>query len=314
MTKKGMLALLLLTTSLMANSRPVEMQAGGMVVKVEFYTPSIVRIVKSPSGHPYSKESLVVTARPEETEVSQKGNRISSNLLTVSIDQKTGALTFTANGRTLLREKSACTFEPRTEGPDAGAYRVTQTFQLDKDEAIYGLGTIQNGRMNRRGEHKLMEQSNLEDFQNVLQSIKGWGLFWDNYSRTQFDDDARQGMSFSSEVGHCADYYFMYSILPLGPEMQYVGEKRWDVLDIRLYPGADGEFTLYEDEGDNYNYEKGIYATIPFHWNDKARTLTIGNRQGSYPGMLTSRQFRITLPDGTAQTVSYQGAATTVAL
>ena len=104
------------------------------------------------------------------------------------------------------------------------------------------------------------------------------------------------------------------SILPLGPEMQYVGEKAWDHLELRLYPGADGSFTLYEDEGDNYNYEKGAYATIPFHWNDRARTLTIGERQGSYPGMLATRQFTIVLPDGQSQTVSYQGQETTVKL
>jgi alpha-D-xyloside xylohydrolase len=91
--------------------------------------------------------------------------------------------------------------------------------------------------------------------------------------------------------------------------MQYVGEKTWDNLELRVYPGADGDFTLYEDEGDGYNYEKGIYATIAFHWNNKTRTLTIGERKGSYPGMLQSRQFTIVLPDGTSQTISYDGTS-----
>ena len=104
------------------------------------------------------------------------------------------------------------------------------------------------------------------------------------------------------------------SILPLGPEMQYVGEKAWDNLELRVYPGADGSFTLYEDEGDNYNYERGVYSTITFVWNDKARTLTIGSRQGEYPGMLTSRQFTVILPDDQSQTVDYQGTETTVKL
>jgi alpha-D-xyloside xylohydrolase len=97
------------------------------------------------------------------------------------------------------------------------------------------------------------------------------------------------------------------SILPLGPEMQYVGEKAWDNLELRLYPGADGTFTLYEDEGDNYNYEQGVYSTIQMQWNDKARTLTIDSRQGEYPGMLTSRQFTIVLPDGTTKIITYDG-------
>ena len=97
------------------------------------------------------------------------------------------------------------------------------------------------------------------------------------------------------------------SILPLGPEMQYVGEKAWDNLELRVYPGANGSFTLYEDEGDGYNYEKGVYSTIAFEWNDKTKTLTIGARQGSYPGMLNDRKFTIVLPNGQQQEVNYNG-------
>ena len=193
-----------------ASGRPLKMEAGNQRVVVEFFTPSIVRIVKTPVGHTYTKEGLVVTAKPEDVRIKQKANAVSSDVLTVSVDQRTGAVSFSTKGRSLLREKEGCVFEPRTEGPDAGAYRVTQTFVLDKDEAIYGLGTFQNGKINRRGDHKMMEQSNLEDYQNVLQSIKGWGLYWDNYSRTRFDDDAAKGMTLSSEVGHCEEYYFMY--------------------------------------------------------------------------------------------------------
>ena len=715
MMKRTVLSAILCMMAAAMTGSPVEMQTSGTTVTLEFFTPSIVRVVKSPIGHTYEKQGLVVIAQPDDVRITRKGHTVSSDVLTVSLDAKTGALTFTAKGKTLLREKGKCLFEPRTTGPDSGAYRITQCFQLDKEEAIYGLGTFQNGKINRRGEHKLMEQSNLEDFQNVLQSIKGWGIYWDNYSRTQFDDDAAKGMSFSSEVGDCVDYYFMYggsadgviaqmrhlsgdvpmfplwtygfwqckeryksaaellgvvdqyralqvpldgivqdwqywgsnylwnamdflteeyangeqmirdvhqkhahfmisiwasfgpktkayrqldekgllfdfetwpqsgltfwpprmdypsgvrvydafspeardiywqhlkplldkgtdawwmdstdpdffnpkesdydhragangtwrslrnafpletvkgvyhnqrqtehqkrvfimtrsafagqqhyreiwqfgkrgepvydaiesqirlryrlipylystawqvtsnnesylrplfsdfaadkkvwnmtdefmfgrsilaapildpqytqeilsplegdgykaggkmengelivdwnapkavtkylpkgtlwydfwtgksyrggqsvtlqtsldrvpmfvragSILPLGPEMQYTGEKPWDNLELRLYPGADGTFTLYEDEGDTYRYEQGVYATIRFNWNDKVRTLTIAERQGSYPGMLSSRQFTVTLPDGTTKTISYHGHPVTLTL
>jgi alpha-D-xyloside xylohydrolase len=102
------------------------------------------------------------------------------------------------------------------------------------------------------------------------------------------------------------------SILPLGPEMQYTGEKPWDNLEIRLYPGADGTFTLYEDEGDSYNYERGVYATIRFDWNNKTRRLSISERQGSYPGMLSTRQFTVIIPDGTTKTIEYNGQQSTV--
>jgi len=85
------------------------------------------------------------------------------------------------------------------------------------------------------------------------------------------------------------------SILPIGPKVQYAAEKKWDNLEIRVYPGADGEFVLYEDETDNYNYEKGIYSTITFRWNNAKKTLTITDRKGSFPGMLDNRTFRIVL-------------------
>ena len=232
MMRRNVLAVLLCMITMAVSGSPVEWQAGGTVVTVEFYTPQTVRVVKAPVGHPYQKEGLVVIAKPEDVKVAHHGNSVSSDVLTVKIDPKTGVLTFATKGKTLLRERSAATFEPRTEGPDKGKFRVTQSFTLDKDEAIYGLGTFQNGKMNRRGEHKLMEQSNLEDFQNVLQSIKGWGIYWDNYSRTQFDDDAKEGMSFSSEVGDCTDYYFTYG----GSADGVIAEIRHLTGDVPMFP------------------------------------------------------------------------------
>ena len=209
----------------------LQQQVADTEIKAEFYTPTIVRVTKTPIGRNYTPKNLVVTAKPQDVTVSRKGNSMSSSSLTVKMDARTGALTFTtANGKTLLREKTF-SFAKRNEGHDADAYRVNQTFTLDKDEAIYGLGTIQNGKMNRRGEHKRMEQSNLEDFQNVLQSIKGWGIYWDNYSPTQFDDD-NSGMSFTSEVGEAVDYYFMYG----GSADGVIAEMRHLSGDVPMFP------------------------------------------------------------------------------
>ncbi|MCI7453368.1 MAG: DUF5110 domain-containing protein [Prevotella sp.] len=87
------------------------------------------------------------------------------------------------------------------------------------------------------------------------------------------------------------------TILPFGPEVQYSSEKPWDELEIRVYPGADGKFTLYEDEGDNYNYEKGKFSEIQFVWNEADRTLSIAPRKGSYKRMLQHRRFHIVLVD-----------------
>ncbi len=109
------------------------------------------------------------------------------------------------------------------------------------------------------------------------------------------------------------------SILPMGPEIEYTRQAA-DPVELRIYPGADGSFTIYEDEGDSYRYEQGAHATIPIHWDDAARTLTIGAREGSYPGMTPGHTFNIVLVsaghgvggDVTAKpdkTIDYTGAS-----
>ena len=82
------------------------------------------------------------------------------------------------------------------------------------------------------------------------------------------------------------------SIIPMGPEITYA-DTAADPIELRVYTGADGNFTLYEDEGDNYSYENGVYATIPITWNDANQNLTIGDRSGTFPGMLVNRTFRV---------------------
>ena len=85
------------------------------------------------------------------------------------------------------------------------------------------------------------------------------------------------------------------SIIPMGPFLQYSTEKPADPIELRIYPGADGGFTVYEDENDNYNYEKGIYATVDFKWDDVHRQLTVGDRKGEFPGMLKERTINVVL-------------------
>ena len=83
------------------------------------------------------------------------------------------------------------------------------------------------------------------------------------------------------------------AIIPYGPDMQYSDEKPAENITLYIYQGKDGEFTLYEDENVNYNYEKGAYAMIPFTYNDNEGTLTIGDRLGEFPGMLKERTFNV---------------------
>jgi alpha-D-xyloside xylohydrolase len=114
------------------------------------------------------------------------------------------------------------------------------------------------------------------------------------------------------------------SILPLGPDLEYAAEKPADPLELRVYRGASGSFTLYEDENDNYNYENGAHATIPFSWDEVNHLLTIGDRFGTFPGMLQTRTFHIVfvtdnhgagiaLTDKADKTVQYSGKKITVA-
>jgi len=83
------------------------------------------------------------------------------------------------------------------------------------------------------------------------------------------------------------------SIIPIGPEIQYSNEKPAGPLTLYVYTGKDASFTLYEDEGENYNYEKGQYTNIPVAYSEATKTLTIGNRTGSFPGMSPSRKIQI---------------------
>ena len=113
--------------------------------------------------------------------------------------------------------------------------------------------------------------------------------------------------------------------MPTGPDLQYTSEKPADPITLYVYGGADGAFTLYEDQGTTNDYEHGAFATIPLRWTDATRTLSIGARSGSFPGMLDSRTFQIVLvTSGKAvgfsftptadKTVTFTGAATDVAL
>lgn len=83
------------------------------------------------------------------------------------------------------------------------------------------------------------------------------------------------------------------AILPMGPVIQWDGEKPCDPVEVRVYPGADGSFTLYEDAGDGYDYERGAYSTISMSWQEKAQRLMIGERRGTFPGILPKRTFRV---------------------
>ncbi|NLA48286.1 MAG: DUF4968 domain-containing protein, partial [Bacteroidales bacterium] len=182
-------------------------------VEIQFYSPSIVRILKTPQGRISSKESLSVIKAPQKTKIAISRNgdvlTVSSEIMKVRLNLENGQLIFAGkNGEHLLSEKvPGITF---TDFNDAGnpTFSVSQSFMLDKDEAIYGLGQQQQGKMSQRDLKLNMVQGNTDDYIPFFQSVKGYGLFWDNYSPTTFTDNQFE-TSFKSDVGDCADYYFM---------------------------------------------------------------------------------------------------------
>jgi alpha-D-xyloside xylohydrolase len=97
------------------------------------------------------------------------------------------------------------------------------------------------------------------------------------------------------------------SIVPVGPDQQYIGEKSREQLTLYVYAGQDGQFSLYEDDGGTYGYERGQFSRIPMSWNDSTRTLTIRTRAGSFPGMPASRTFNVVLVSP-ATAIGYAGA------
>lgn len=147
-----------------------------------------------------------------------------------------------------------------------------------------------------------------------------WYDFWDNTIA-----EGGQTVTRECPIDIMPVYVKAGSIIPFGPAVQYVSEKKWDNLEIRIYPGADAEFVLYEDEGDSYNYEKGAFSRIRFNWDDASRTLTISDREGNFDGMLKNRSFRVIVvgndsPSGDKEParfdrkIRYNGKKTTIKL
>lgn len=209
-----MLLSLFLTMGTLGADNSYRFQAQGLDVRVRFYSPDIVRIFKTPVGESTEKESMCVIMTPQDTkvEMTKTDGKISlaSNRLTVRINEQTGGIEFFGNdGQCLLKDKDYGT--QFTAISDAGkpSYSVRQAFLLEKDEIIFGLGQQQSGLFNQRNQRLHLRNVNMNICIPFVHSEKGYGLYWDNQSPTWFTDNPQE-LSFDSEVGLCADYYFIY--------------------------------------------------------------------------------------------------------
>ncbi len=152
-------------------------------------------------------------------------------------------------------------------------------------------------------------QGNVRNWRTYLpEHTAGWVDFWNGKTY-----EGGQYVDIPVTIDRIPVFVKAGTILPMGMKKQYALERPNTPLEIYIYPGEDASFTLYEDEGDNYNYENGAYSNIMFQWNNHKRVLTIEEREGEYPGMQLSRTFRIISPSA-EKTVVYQGKKMTVRL
>nr|HPM13352.1 glycoside hydrolase family 31 protein [Bacteroidales bacterium] len=191
----------------------VQVLIDSLNVKVQFYTNSIVRVQKWTAGSTDSKTSLMVvidSLQSLDISVSQSNGNIQlkSAELVVKISETDGAVSyFDTDNKQIVAEKGAAAFTPYVS-PNEKAWSIAQTFALSNDEAVYGLGQHQYGYMNYRGKEVKLVQTNTDAVIPFLWSTAGYGILWDNYSKTIFTDtDA--GAKIWSDVADNIDYYLI---------------------------------------------------------------------------------------------------------
>jgi alpha-D-xyloside xylohydrolase len=191
----------------------IQFNSQGMNVKVEFYTPSLVRVYKTPQGEDYTNQSWVVQQQKQTTKVAIENKdgfvNLASEKLTVKVNVKTGSIQFLkSNSENLLLDKDYGTNFSTVLAGGKPTYKIRSEFLLEKDEAIYGLGQILDNKFNRRHSQHHLQNENMHTTSPYFMSIKGYGVYMDNYSISDFEDN-KQGLSFEC-LGKAVDYYFMY--------------------------------------------------------------------------------------------------------
>ena len=146
------------------------------------------------------------------------------------------------------------------------------------DQFMFGPALLVNPVLQPGANHRTL----------YLPDAPAWYDFW-----TGASTNGRREIDADAPLDRIPLYVRAGSILPLGPEIEYADEKPAGPIELRIYTGADGEFVLYQDAGDGYDYEHGVHSVIPMHWSESNRTLTIGQREGEYPGMPASMEVKV---------------------
>ena len=160
--------------------------------------------------------ALLLSACSETTEpqvnVTTSDNQdffiVASDSLIVKVSKKDGNVQFLRPDSSIILQEVAKPYFSPIQAFDDKGFTIEQKFLLDKNDALYGLGQHQEGFMNYRGKELLLSQSNVNAINPVLVSNKGYGIFWDNYSLTKFNNKDADTLSLWSEMGDNIDYYF----------------------------------------------------------------------------------------------------------
>ncbi|MFH1161519.1 MAG: hypothetical protein V1733_11310 [bacterium] len=198
----------------------LEQMANGVFLRCELFTlrvaictDRIVHVTCAPGQQIPEKQSLSVTGSwaPASWILDRKADKIllKTAAITVEIDPATILCRFTDHKGNLLIAEKERAFSPVMIGEEP-SWNVFETFKLTPDEGIYGLGQHQYGWMNHRGKEVTLIQTNTTAVNPFLVSTQGWGILWDNYSKTYFRDDRSNGATFWSEYGNQADYYLFF--------------------------------------------------------------------------------------------------------
>src|ERR1035437_8437173 len=204
--------------------------------------------------------------------------------------------------------------------PLAFDFRTDASVNNIPDQYMFGPAFLVNPVTEQLYSGKMSNGSKLRTRNVYLPKSVKWFDFW-----TGKVIEGGQTIAANAPIETIPLYIKAGCIIPMGPHLQYATEKPADPIELRIYPGASGEFTIYEDENDSYNYEKGLHSTIGLSWNDQTITLTIKKREGSFPGMIMKRTFNVILvkenhgvgvefADKIDKTVLYSGTLKTVKL
>ena len=198
----------------MGGSDVFSLKCDDLILELEFYTPRMVRVTRRPEGTPELPVGPSVILTPETPPVtrqdSEKAWRLVGAELTVEIDRASGAVRFLhPDGRPLLAEKDGGTVLTPVSYVSGDTFLVRQSFRLERDESVYGLGQHRNGRLDQRGRQIRLEQINMEIAIPFLHSSKGYGVLWNNAAPTIYADSPQE-TSFTAEAGEGVDYFFLF--------------------------------------------------------------------------------------------------------